>query len=56
MMWYHLDKIKGIRKIILPESSQVCTARLTLDYEEDYWLLRSVQRIVRQSCHPAGSG
>jgi spore coat polysaccharide biosynthesis protein SpsF len=47
MMWYYLDKIKGIRKIILPESSsRVCMARLTLDYEEDYWLLRSVQRMV----------
>jgi spore coat polysaccharide biosynthesis protein SpsF len=47
MMWYYLDKIKEIRKIILPESSsRGCTARLTLDYEEDYWLLRSVQRMV----------
>ena len=47
MIWYYLDKISEIRKIDLPEkSSPSRIIRLTLDYEEDYWLLSSVQRIV----------
>jgi spore coat polysaccharide biosynthesis protein SpsF len=47
MMWYYLDKIPGIRKIDLPEkNSPSRIIRLTLDYEEDYWLLSSIRRIV----------
>ena len=47
MMWFYLDKIPGIKKTTLPESkNNSFKVRLTLDYEEDYWLLRSVQRIV----------
>lgn len=47
MMWYYLEKVKGLRKIVLPEEkgSQI-QVRLTLDYEEDYWLLQTVRRIV----------
>jgi spore coat polysaccharide biosynthesis protein SpsF len=47
MMWYYVDKIKGLRKIVLPEHRQKqIKMRLTLDYEEDYWLLQTVRRIV----------
>jgi spore coat polysaccharide biosynthesis protein SpsF len=47
MMWYYLDKIPGIQKVILPEKNQPSRIiRLTLDYEEDYWLLRTIQRIL----------
>ena len=47
MMWYYLDKVKGLRKIILPEQEpNQIKVRLTLDYEEDYWLLQTVRRIV----------
>ncbi len=47
MMWYYLEKIPGIRTTKLPEEDiDQIQVRLTLDYEEDYWLLRSIQRIV----------
>lgn len=47
MMWYFLEKIKGIKMEILPETDDYrMNARLTLDYEEDYWLLASIVRIL----------
>lgn len=47
MMWYYLEKVPGLRKIKLPEEdANPVQVRLTLDYEEDYWLLRTVQRLV----------
>ena len=47
MMWYYVAKAEGLRKIILPEQEpHPIRARLTLDYEEDYWLLQTVRRIV----------
>ena len=47
MMWYHVEKVQGLRSIVLSESSsQKLKLRLTLDYQEDYWLLESVRRIV----------
>ena len=46
MMWYYLEKVPGIRKKTLPEFNDAIRARLTLDYEEDYWLLDSVRRMV----------
>jgi len=47
MMWYYVNKVEGLRKIILPEQeSNQIKVRLTLDYEEDYWLLQTVRRIV----------
>ena len=47
MMWYVLNKVKNIKKVILPEVDQKpFKVRLTLDYEEDYWLLESVRKIV----------
>jgi len=47
MMWYYVNKVEGLRKIILPEQElNKIKVRLTLDYKEDYWLLQTVQRIL----------
>ncbi len=47
MMWYYVNKVNGLRKIILPEQkTNQIRVRLTLDYTEDYWLLQTVRRIV----------
>lgn len=47
MMWYHVEKVPNLRKTVLPEiDPNPVKARLTLDYQEDYWLLESVRRIV----------
>jgi spore coat polysaccharide biosynthesis protein SpsF len=47
MMWYWVSKVDGLKKTILPESSEnPIVARVTLDYEEDYWFLASIARIV----------
>jgi spore coat polysaccharide biosynthesis protein SpsF len=48
MMWYYLDKVPGIRKTVLPASDKdlQLKLRLTLDYQEDYWLMESVRRMV----------
>ena len=47
MMWYYIDRIPNLRSVVLPEDQHLpFKTRLTLDYEEDYWLLESVRRIV----------
>jgi spore coat polysaccharide biosynthesis protein SpsF (cytidylyltransferase family) len=47
MMWYHMEKIPDLKTKILPETRKsISNMRLTLDYEEDYWLLESVRRMV----------
>lgn len=47
MMWYHVEKVPNLRSAILPEiTSDPVMVRLTLDYQEDYWLLDSVRRMV----------
>jgi spore coat polysaccharide biosynthesis protein SpsF len=47
MMWFYLEKIPGLRSRILPNNPSAPTnIRLTLDYDQDYWLLDSVRRIV----------
>ena len=47
MMWFYLEKLHDVRMAILPESGrQISDVRLTLDYEEDYWLLASIARIL----------
>lgn len=47
MMWFYLDKIPGIKKKILPPLAESnLKLRLTLDYQEDYWLMESVRRIT----------
>lgn len=47
MVWYHLEKVPRLRYVTLPDKrSNVQDLRLTLDYQEDYWLLESVRRIV----------
>lgn len=47
MMWYYLEKVDGIKMEKLSETNNINTeVRLTLDYEEDYWLLASIVRIL----------
>ena len=47
MMWYFIEKLPNLRMQLLPEvQSLPFKVRLTLDYEEDYWLLESVRRIL----------
>lgn len=47
MMWFHLEKILGLRMVVLPEdNAPPAPLRLTLDYQEDYWLLESVRRMI----------
>lgn len=48
MAWYFLEKIEGLKSDILidNEAKEASNIRLTLDYEEDYWLLASLARIL----------
>ena len=47
MMWYHLDKVANLKKVGLPNpNNNPVKVRLTLDYNEDYWMLQTVRRIV----------
>ncbi len=47
MIWFYLEKIPGLRSFVLPNNPLTpLNLRLTLDYEEDYWLLESVRRMV----------
>jgi RimJ/RimL family protein N-acetyltransferase/spore coat polysaccharide biosynthesis protein SpsF (cytidylyltransferase family) len=47
MMWYHVAKVPGLKKAILPGSGpDPVRVRLTLDYPEDYWLLESIRRMI----------
>ena len=47
MMWSYIEKISNLKsKILTEERKFIPKMRLTLDYEEDYWLLESVRRIV----------
>lgn len=46
MAWHFLEKVPGLRCIKLKGDSTPVKVRLTLDYEEDYWLLKSVQNII----------
>lgn len=51
MMWYYIDKIENLKKYILDESDDIIiNARLTLDYQEDYWLLSTIQKILGNNC------
>ncbi|MFC1900903.1 cytidylyltransferase domain-containing protein [Chloroflexota bacterium] len=47
MMWYFIDKVPGLKKteLLVPDVS-IKKLRLTLDYDEDYWLLCTVLRIL----------
>jgi len=47
MVWYYLDRVEGIKMIVSPAiDSNPLSIRLTLDYQEDYWLLQTIQRIL----------
>lgn len=50
MVGNYLKGVKGVRSIVLPENA-ICSrvkARLTLDYDEDYWLLKSMVEMLGQ--------
>lgn len=47
MMWYHIERVPNFRKTALQTpGARIREVRLTLDYEEDYWLLRTVLRLL----------
>ncbi len=47
MMWYYVEKLPNLRTAVLPDLDPLPPkSRLTLDYQEDYWLLESIRRIV----------
>ena len=47
MFWSYIEKIKGVKSQVAPdELTNSQKIRLTLDYQEDYWLLESVRRIT----------
>lgn len=47
MMWYFLEKVPDIKKIEFSvDDIKTSNIRLTLDYEEDYWMLRTVLEIL----------
>ena len=47
MMWYWVEKVGGLKKTVLAEPRHFqARARLTLDYEEDYWFLKSLLKMV----------
>tara|TARA_Y100000996_G_scaffold381771_1_gene336490 strand:+ start:623 stop:1381 length:759 start_codon:yes stop_codon:yes gene_type:complete len=47
MMWYFLEKIKNIKMEELVDDNEFeKKVRLTLDYEEDYWLLSFLKRLL----------
>ena len=50
MMWFYLEQLKNVKMATLPEKTpKISDVRLTLDYEEDYWLLSSIARILGNS-------
>lgn len=47
MMWYYIEKVPQVRKTeLLVPDVKTANTRLTLDYEEDYWMLLTVLRIL----------
>ena len=47
MMWYFVEKVNGVKMYNMPDRySNSAKVRLTLDYEEDYWMLASLVNIL----------
>jgi spore coat polysaccharide biosynthesis protein SpsF len=47
MMWHFIEKVPGIKKAELSVNKEALgNIRLTLDYQEDYWLFCAVLRIL----------
>ena len=47
MMWYHIEKMPNLKMHVLSDNNAPSLkVRLTLDYQEDYWLLESIRRIL----------
>lgn len=46
MMWYWLEKVPNLKKTKMPDrSGDPIVSRITLDYEEDYWLISTLLRL-----------
>lgn len=51
MVWRHIHDAAEVLQVRVADASPVEQGlRLTLDYAEDYWLLRTVMRILGPSC------
>ena len=50
MMWTFIEKVPGVRitHLMVQDNEIEIPIRLTLDYEEDYWIMRSIIRILGQ--------
>jgi spore coat polysaccharide biosynthesis protein SpsF len=47
IIWSWIDRLDGVKKTVLPESDpDPVRVRLTLDFEEDYWLMISILRMT----------
>jgi len=47
IIWSWIDRVDGVKKTVLPESDpDPVRVRLTLDFEEDYWLMVSILRMT----------
>ncbi len=46
MFWFFVERMPNIKSYRLVSDEKENLVRLTLDYEEDYWLLRSIQRLL----------
>jgi len=47
MMWYFLEQVPNIKMFEMKNNSEFKhSLRLTLDYQEDYWLLSFIQRLL----------
>ena len=47
MMWSYIEKVPGLKKRVLEDpSNHVITARMTLDYHEDYIFLETIRLLV----------
>lgn len=47
MIWFYFQNVPGLRSIELPNNPLTpLNLRLTLDYQEDYWLLESIRRML----------
>ena len=48
MMWNFIEKVSGIRvgHLQVSDDDVSCPIRLTLDYQEDYWLMNKIIRLL----------
>ena len=46
MMWHYVERVPGVKMATLQDLAPRPVVRLTLDYEEDYWLLQTMVRLI----------